>query len=195
MKLHIKATEPCDREKLRTLLIDAADELAGEHHHLLEAKLPWDGHPILFADSQASPVLVSFEPQNSQAALVNGLVATEQLTAALPWINQVYEPLRQKQRPPKLVIVCLEPPAGSKAVLSTCSSLSLFNYRVLSVNGDTGLWLEKTSGSPIPATSDHRHNENHRSSVQAVSGVQSTDNSKTELPALSDEETAYFQQL
>ncbi len=194
MKLHIKATEPCDREQLRTLLIDAADELAGEHNHLLEAKLPWDGHPILLADSQGNPVLVSFEPQNSQAALVNGLIATEQLTAALPWINQVYEPLRQKQRPPKLVIVSPEPPAGSKAVLSTCPSLSLYNYRVLNINGDTGLWLEKTSSSSVPATPGRQHNENHRSSIQPVTEMKSDDN-KTDLPALSDEETAYFQQL
>ena len=83
MKLHIQSGQPCDREQLRTLLLDAADELAGEQHSLLEAKLPWDGHPILLADSQGHPVLVSFEPENSQAALVNGLAAIEQLTAAL----------------------------------------------------------------------------------------------------------------
>ena len=118
MKLHIQTAEPCDREQLRTLLIDAADELAGQHHHLLEAKLPWDGHPILLADSQGHPVLVSFEPENSQAALVNGLVATEQLTAALPWINQIYASLGKQQRPLKLVIVSPEPPPGSKAILS-----------------------------------------------------------------------------
>ena len=195
MKLLIKATKRCDREQLRTLLIDAADELAGEHYHLLEAKLPWDGHPMLLDDSLGNPVLVSFEPENSQAALVNGLVATEQLAAALPWINQVYEPLRQQQRPPKLVIVSPEPPAGSKAILSACPNLSLFSYRVLDINGNTGLWLEKTSSSPPATTLSRQHSETRQSSVQPVTVVKTADNSKTDLPALSDEESAYFQQL
>lgn len=194
MKLHIQTAEPCDREQLRTLLIDAADELAGEHHHLLEAKLPWDGHPILLADSQGHPVLVSFEPQNSQAALVNGLVATEQLTAALPWINQIYASLGKQQRPLKLVIVSPEPPPGSKAILSTCPNLSLFNYRVLNINGDTGLWLEKTTELSTSTGSQHRHGETRPSPVQPVART-TADDSNTALPTLSAEESTYFQQL
>ena len=194
MKLHIQTAEPCDREQLRTLLIDAADELAGEHHHLLEAKLPWDGHPILLADSQGHPVLVSFEPENSQAALVNGLVATEQLTAALPWINQIYASLGKQQRPLKLVIVSPEPPPGSKAILSTCPNLSLFNYRVLNINGDTGLWLEKTTELSTSTGSQHRHGETRPSPVQPVARTTS-DDSNTVLPTLSAEESTYFQQL
>ena len=194
MKLHIQTAEPCDREQLRTLLIDAADELAGQHHHLLEAKLPWDGHPILLADSQGHPVLVSFEPENSQAALVNGLVATEQLTAALPWINQIYASLGKQQRPLKLVIVSPEPPPGSKAILSTCPNLSLFNYRVLNINGDTGLWLEKTTELSTSTGSQHRHGETRPSPVQPVART-ATDDSNTVLPTLSAEESTYFQQL
>ena len=194
MKLHIQTAEPCDREQLRTLLIDAADELAGQHHHLLEAKLPWDGHPILLADSQGHPVLVSFEPENSQAALVNGLVATEQLTAALPWINQIYASLGKQQRPLKLVIVSPEPPPGSKAILSTCSNLSLFNYRVLNINGDTGLWLEKTTELSTSTGSQHRHGETRPSPVQPVART-TADDSNTVLPTLSAEESTYFQQL
>ena len=194
MKLHIQTAEPCDREQLRTLLIDAADELAGQHHHLLEAKLPWDGHPILLADSQGHPVLVSFEPENSQAALVNGLVATEQLTAALPWINQIYASLGKQQRPLKLVIVSPEPPPGSKAILSTCPNLSLFNYRVLNINGDTGLWLEKTTELSTSTGSQHRHGETRPSPVQPVART-TTDDSNTVLPTLSAEESTYFQQL
>ena len=194
MKLHIQTAEPCDREQLRTLLIDAADELAGQHHHLLEAKLPWDGHPILLADSQGHPVLVSFEPENSQAALVNGLVATEQLTAALPWINQIYASLGKQQRPLKLVIVSPEPPPGSKAILSTCPNLSLFNYRVLNINGDTGLWLEKTTELSTSTGSQHRHGETRPSPVQPVART-TADDSNTVLPTLSAEESTYFQQL
>ena len=194
MKLHIQMAEPCDREQLRTLLIDAADELAGEHHRLLEAKLPWDGHPMLLADSQGHPVLVSFEPENSQAALVNGLVATEQLTAALPWINQIYASLGKQQRPPKLVIVSPEPPPGAKAILSTCPNLSLFNYRILNINGDTGLWLEKTTELSTSTGSQHRHDETRPSPVQPVAKT-TTDDSNTVLPTLSAEESTYFQQL
>lgn len=194
MKLHIQTTESCDREQLRTLLLDSADELAGEQSSLLEAKLPWDGHPILLADSLGHPVLVSFELENSQAALVNGLVAIEQLTAALPWINQVYSPLGQKQQPPRLALVSPEPPPGSTAILATCPNLSLFSYRILSINGDTGLWLERISGLSTPVATRPGHDRSHATPVQAV--VQTaTVNGNTEPPSLSNEESNYFQQL
>jgi hypothetical protein len=194
MKLHIRTGQPCDREQLRTLLIDAADELAGEHSCLLEAKLPWDGHPVLLADSQGHPVLVSFEPDNSQAALVNGLVATEQLTAALPWINQVYEPLGNRQQTPKLVIVSPELPPGSKAVLSGCQNLCLFSYRVLEINGETGLWLEATGHQQTPDDAQQQQSKPHAAPDQSVTETTGI-NKPTLLPSLSDEESTYFQQL
>lgn len=194
MRLHIQTSESCNREQLRTLLIDSADELAGEQNNLLEAKLPWDGHPILLADSLGHPVLVSFELENSQAALVNGLVATEQLTAALPWINQVYASLGQKQQPPRLVLVSPEPPPGSTAILATCPNLSIFSYRILSINGNTGLWLERIGGLPTPVATLPGQDRIHATPVQAVVQTDAI-NSDTELPSLSDEESTYFQQL
>ena len=194
MKLRIQTTASCDREQLRTLLIDSADELAGEHSSLLEAKLPWDGHPLLLADSLGHPVLVSFELENSQAALVNGLVAVEQLTAALPWINQVYAPRGQQQQPPRLVLVSPEPPPGSMAILATSPNLSLFNYRILDINGDTGLWLERIGGSATPAVTQPERDQSQPEPVQAVDQATAA-RSNTELPCLSDEESVYFQQL
>jgi len=77
MKLHIQSSPNCSQEELRTLLIDAADQLAGANSCLLEPKLHWDGYPILLADAQGHPVLISFDTENSQAALLNGLHAIE----------------------------------------------------------------------------------------------------------------------
>ncbi len=194
MKLYIQTTASCDREQLRTLLIDSADELAGKQSSVLEAKLPWDGHPMLLADALGHPILVSFELENSQAALVNGLVAIEQLTAALPWINQVYTPLGEQQRLPRLVLVSPESPPGSTAILASCPNLSLFSYRILSINGDTGLLLERLSGYPLPEATQPEQNRASSAPVQAVVET-GTSNGDSTPPALSNEERAYFQQL
>ena len=88
MKLCIETAESCDREELRTLLIDAAEQLLGAGSSLLEAKLPWDGHPVLFADADSHPVLISFDPEQGQSALLNGLQTSEQLSNALPWVTR-----------------------------------------------------------------------------------------------------------
>ena len=191
MKLQIQNVASRDNEQLRTLLIDAVDELVGQQSRLLEAKLPWDGHPLLLADAEGHPVLVSFDLANSQAALVNGLVATEQLSAALPWINQVYEPLRQLQKPPRLVIVSTEPPPGSTALLANCPNLSLFNFRILNINGETGLLLERTAGArPAETPAPEPEAAPTEAAITAPKVVHSR-----ELPALSEEESTYFQQL
>jgi hypothetical protein len=193
MKLHIQTVEPCDRETLRGLLIDAADQLAGKDSCLLEAKLPWDGYPILLADAQGHPVLVSFDAENSLAALLNGLQATEQLASALPWVNQVYSALQNRQEPPRLVVVSGETPPGSETVLAGSPQLTLFTCKVLQVNGDTGVLLERldtpqaaTAAVIAPATAQAAG-----SGVRRLVAAPAPD----ELPSLSDAERAYFQQL
>lgn len=187
MKLRITAADINDREELRALLIDAAAELIGENNQILEPKLPWDGHPILMVDTDLHPVLISFDPEQSQAALLNGLKAAEQLTTALPWINQVYDALRNQQRSPRLVVVSQEPPAGG-ALLSSSQNLSLFTYKVLRVNGETGLWLERQDKAV--------HGDTKPEITSKPPTVVTTVSQDGEsLPSLSEEESNYFQQL
>lgn len=194
MKLHSRSMSNCDQESLRTLLIDAAAELAGANSQLLEPKLPWDGYPILLADAQGHPVLVSFDTANSQAALLNGLSATEQLAMALPWINTVYEALQQQQKAPRLIVVSQEPPPGAEAVLTGCPGLKFFSYKVLRINNDTGIWLEPLdqenrsveltdTGKVTPETASGE--------ILSPTRVKPIDNP----PSLSEEERAYFRQL
>lgn len=193
MKLHIHAGNTHSREELRTLLIDAADQLVGDNHQVLETKLPWDGNPVLMADAIGHPVLISFEPENSQTALINGLAGIEQLSAALPWINQVYVALNNQQLPPRLIIVSSETPPGTSAVLAACPNLDLFTYKILRINGDTGLWLERQQGSS--GTADACRAEPTETPVEA-SPVRSSGQLKpVTLPELSEEESSYFQQL
>ncbi|MFZ0470788.1 MAG: hypothetical protein WAL92_17825 [Thiogranum sp.] len=195
MKLRITSAPHCNREELRTLLIDAADELAGGNSCLLEAKLPWDGHPILLADAEGHPVLVSFDLADSQAALVSGLHATDQLAVALPWVNQVYAPLQQRQKAPRLVVVSSEPPPGSEAVLRTRSGagLTMFSCRVLSVNGDMGILLEPLDGAPVARAAVTRLAHATQPAVPEVAPP--APRATESVPSLSDEERAYFQQL
>jgi hypothetical protein len=195
MKLRIKSAPHCDREELRTLLIDAADELAGENSCLLEPKLPWDGHPILLADAEGHPVLVSFDLADGQAALVSGLHGTDQLAVALPWVNQVYATLQQRQKAPRLVVVSSEPPPGGEAVLRSDSGagLTIFSCRVLSVNGDTGILLEPLDGAPAARAAATTLAHSTQPAVPEVAPP--APRAAETVPSLSDEERAYFQQL
>jgi len=191
MKLCVKTSDVIDREVLRTLLIDAANDLTGDKSQLLEPKLPWDGHPILVADAELHPVLISFDPVNSQSALLNGLQATEQIATALPWVNQVYAALGNQQRPPRLVVVSHDPPPGAGALLVGCPGLKLFSYKVLKVNEETGLYLEPvgTHGETSTAMpSDTGAPPVMEESRQEVKG-------SVALLQLSEEEKNYFQQL
>ena len=199
MKLCIETSESCDREELRTLLIDAAEQLLGTGSTLLEAKLPWDGHPVLFADADGHPVLISFDPEQSQSALLSGLQSSEQLSSALPWVNQVYEALRNQQLPVRLIVVSRGYPPGSQAILSGCPQLMLYRYRTLSINGETGLWLERlcdlSENAPITETPPRSVPDSTPAPEAHPLDEPPQLASSTELPPLTDEESAFFQQL
>ena len=194
MKLHIQSSPNCSQEELRTLLIDAADQLAGANSCLLEPKLHWDGYPILLADAQGHPVLISFDTENSQAALLNGLHAIEQLAVALPWVNQVYDNLKQQKKAPRLVVVSRESPPGAGVVLADSPRLKLFTYRILRINDDTGIWLEcldQYLGSAGLTDSRDTKPKAVTTEIQRPAQVTATGT----LPALSEDERAYFRQL
>jgi hypothetical protein len=187
MKLKIETAETPDREQLRSLLLDAADQIAGAGASILEPRLRWDGNPMLLADAQLRPVLVSFEPEDSEAALINGLRGVEQLRNALPWINQVYETLQQRQQPPRLVVVAREFPPGA-TVLGACPGLRLYRYQPLSVNGEVALCFEPVD---LPPAARATQESAPRPDTAALPQQASNDI----LPPLSDAESAYFQQL
>ena len=192
MTLRIHGEAGCSPEQLRALLLDEVEQLAGGGSRVLEPKLPWEGHPILLVDAELHPVVVSFDVEQGQTALINGLAAVEKLSAALAWVNQVYESLQQRQQPPMLVVISPQYPPGTSAILSACPGLRLLQFRIMRVNSETGLWLEalteqsrgnsdlapprKVTTVPIPV-SDHEPP------------------AEDDLPALSNEETTYFQQL
>jgi hypothetical protein len=178
---------------LRTLLLDAADQLAGENCRLLEPELPGEGGPILLADACGHPVVLSFDPRNAQAALVNGLQAVDRLTVALPWIQRTYGGLDRQQRRPRLVVVSTELPPGGESVLAGAPGLSLFRCRLLRVNDETGILLE-------PVTTDHAPAEPHTPPVPVPppapgQAIVHSIAARDEMPPLSEQELAYFQQL
>ncbi len=195
MKLCIETAESCGREELRTLLIDAAEQLLGAGNTLLEAQLPWDGHPVLFADADGHPVLISFEPEHSQSALLNGLQASEQLSNALPWVNQVYEALGNQHLPVRLIVISHGYPPGGQTILTNCPQLLLYRYRTLSINGETGLWLERLGDLPEnTSTAPHRMLPED-TPLATTHAPEPPVPSGNELPPLSEEESAFFQQL
>ena len=187
MKLKIETAETPDQEQLRSLLLDAADQIAGTGSSILEPRLRWDGNPMLLADAQLRPVLVSFEPEDSEAALINGLRGVEQLRNALPWINQIYETLQQRQQEPRLVVVAREFPPGA-TVLGACPGLRAYRYQALSVNGEVALCFEPLD---LPPAARATQESAPRPDTTALPQQASNDI----LPPLSEAESAYFQQL
>ncbi|HHH45072.1 MAG TPA: hypothetical protein ENK49_13115 [Gammaproteobacteria bacterium] len=192
MKLCTRTTDTIDADELRTLLIDAANELTGGESRLLEARLPWDGYPILLADAQYHPVLVSFDPINSQAALLNGLRATEQVATALPWLNQVYDALQKQLRPPRLMVVSYDPPPGAEALLAGCPDLKLFGYKVVRIRQEAGLLLE-----PVAAGGETGRDRpaEREAPVVTTAKEERPRTGPVALPSLSEEEKNYFRQL
>jgi hypothetical protein len=193
VKLVIRPLAQCEREDLRTLLMDAADQLAGDNCRLLEAELPWEGRPILLADARGCPVLVSFDPGDARAALINGLLAADRLAVELPWMHQTYSGLDRQQRRAALVVVSTEPPPGGASVLAAVPELQLFGYRLLRVNDDTGILLEAVTASLEPTASSVRPDSPQPADHSAA--VVHPIRSREELPPLSEQELAYFQQL
>ncbi len=188
MQLKIESVKNPDREQLHSLLIGATDQIAGTGASILEPRLRWDGQPILLADANLHPVLVSFEPEQSEVALLNGLRGIEQLHNALPWINQVYESLQQQQQPPKLVVIAKEFPPGATAVLGLCPGLSLYRYHLLTVNGEIALWLEHLELAPATLPAQESAPQKDAAALPQLA-------SNDILPPLSEAEAAYFQQL
>lgn len=188
MTVKIENTSNRDHEQLRKRLLDNTDQLIGGGSTVLEPRLRWDGQPILLADADLHPVLVSFEPEHSETALLNGLRGVEQLSKALPWINQVYDTLQQQQRSPRLVVVAGEFPPGTLAVLSACPDLILYRYRLLRVNDEVALWLERPDATPELAPAQEASQQENPSALPQQA-------SNDMLPPLSEAENAYFQQL
>lgn len=192
--MKVQTVDRCDEETLRALLIDAAGELAGAGTGLLEPKLPWDGHPILLVDADRHPVLISFDMHNSPAALLNGLQASDRLAAALPWVNQVYPALEQRQKPPRLIVVAAEPPPGNQAVLRESPALTLYTCRILRANEDTGLLLARAA-LPNPQADRTAVPDGLASPLTLVEASRPAEAATADLPSLSEQEAAYFQQL
>lgn len=195
MKLHIRTQEQCTREELRKLLLEVADDYAGRGHQVLEPRLPWDGHPALLADAQGRPLLLSFDPENNQAALVNGLTAIEQLCAALPWINQVYDALRGKQLRPHLLVVSPEPPPGADAVLEACHKLTFFTFKIVNVNADTGIWLQPLASTGSATETPAKPHAPAQYTGPRIAAAPAQREPGATNNTLTDEERNYFQQL
>jgi hypothetical protein len=188
MTFKIQSGPTPDHEQLRALLLDAAEQLLGAGSSLLEPRLRFDGEPMLFADAALHPVLVSFDPDNSESALLNGLRAVEYLSNALPWINQVYEPLQQKQHPPRLVVVSGAFPPAASVTLCGCPGLTLFRYQLLRANEEDALWLLALAPADVTCPTQQLPTQQTGAPLPERA-------SNDLLPELSEAENAYFQQL
>lgn len=186
MKFSITAANPDDVEQLRTLLIDASEHLSGPGCCVLDSAMSCDGNPILLQDADHHPVVVSFDLESGEKALIEGLRAIELLNTAQPWLSQVYADLQEVQQPAKLIVVSRKPLPGSATILAACSRLRLYIFSLLQINNETALWLDCISAD-TPAENENRPTE-YTSRKRSMSD-------ENGLPILSEEEATYFRQL
>jgi len=92
--------------------------------------------------------------------------------------------------PPRLVVISHDPPPGTAALLANCPGLKLFSYKVLSVNGETGLLLE-----PVVMKDETSIGLGHHTSSPALAGSVEPASGPVAVPRLSEEEKTYFRQL
>jgi hypothetical protein len=189
MSLKIQQGPIPTAEQLRGLLIEAADQLIdGADGSLLEPCLQLEGAPILLCDATLHPVLVSFDPSDSEAALLKGLRATQQLVDGLPWVNHLYQPLQARHNPPRLVVVSNSYPPAAQAMLCAGSALSLVRYRIVQISGENGLWLE-----PLQPTADAASTPPRKPETETPSSPLTRFASNDLLPSLSEAEKAFFE--
>jgi hypothetical protein len=184
MKFSVTTSDPADPEDLRALLLEVTEELSGPGATVLETRMNCEGNPILMKDAGLHPVVVSFDLENGEQALIRGLQAVELLTTALPWLNQVYADLQEEHRSVKLVVVSRKPVPGSAAILATCPALQLYLFRLLHIDDEPRLWLECLSADSAIGESAATDSAATRSA-----------NDEDGLPVLSEEEANYFRQL
>ena len=186
MKFSITASNPDDVEQLRCLLLDASEDLSGPGSRILESGMTGAGSPILILDADHHPVVVSFDLENGEKALIEGLRAIELINTAHPWLSQVYADLQEGQQPAKLIVVSRNPVPGSATILAACPGLRLYIFKLLRINDETALWLDCISADTALEAGNGPAEDN--------SGNRSA-NDENGLPALSEEEAAYFMQL
>ena len=148
MTLQIRTITDVSSEELYTIIVDSLDALVGEGCELWGTVARVGEHCIVAVDSAQELTLIGFHPSEPWRALMAGLSSMDQLNNELAALL-----IRDYRKPEKLIVLCPAEPPGAET-LAQCARVSLRTFKVIEVNGERGLFLEKplesTAGETAP---------------------------------------------
>ncbi|MHB8455020.1 MAG: hypothetical protein ACYDDO_10070 [Acidiferrobacterales bacterium] len=181
MPAHIRSVPAPSKQVLRDLVAGSLEAIIGPCS-VINPELPCTGGPILALDAQRRATLISFEPDDGAQALLNGLAAWHETQAGDRWVRHLYPELsRSASGGTARLVVLIPAPLPGAALLANTDDLSVFTFRVFTVNNEAALLVEPT-GIPHRAISSYSNAD----AIPAESGDE---------PGLTEEESDFLGQI
>ncbi len=142
MPARIRPAPAPSKQVLRDLVAGSLEAIIGPCS-LINPELPCTGGPILALDAHRRATLISFEPDDGAQALLNGLAAWHETQAGDLWVRRLYPELSRSGPGENTHLVVLIPaPLPGAALLANTDNLSVFTFRVFTVNNEAALLVE-----------------------------------------------------
>jgi len=181
--------EPLPPEgELRPLLPQVLTGVLGVNR-VLVPELPLEGGPLLAADAEGMPVVVSFDHGDGRSALLAGATAVEALSERSGWLARMCPHIPADMPIDAVRLLVLAPRVGDGVGLLATGNqrVSLAVLSALRVNGELVLMASPWQGPNGSATATHADG----TATAATDGHPF----RTGQVTLSDDEEAFFRSL
>ena len=181
MKVALQIThEPLPSREVLRLLISQSLQTIADKPMLLDVDMPCAGNPLIAVDSNKAPIVISFDQDEPEKALVMGLAARDDITSNRALIHRLYPVLTEDSILNNLHLVIMSPgtPPGITGLARSDSLLSAYTIRALRVNNELGLLVDLVAGT------ETRRQPTAKPAVQAVRARNNM--------SLTADESAYF---
>lgn len=183
------SAEPLPPEaELRPLLPGVLAGVLGVKRVLVPA-LPLEGEPLLAADAEGMPVVVSLDTKDGRAALLSGVAAVEALTERAAWLARMCPHIPADMPMEALRVLVLAPRMGDGVALLAEGHprVSLATVSALRVNGELVLMAAPCAPSGWAGAAPHAEG----SANEARDGHPF----RTGMVTLSGDEESFFRSL
>ena len=141
--------EPLPSREVLRLLISQSLQTIADKPMLLDADMPCAGNPLIVVDSNKAPIVISFDQNEPEKALIMGLAARDDITSNRALINRLYPVLTEDSILNNLHLVIMSPgaPPGITGLVKSDSRLSACILRAVRVNNELGLLVDLVAGT------------------------------------------------
>lgn len=136
MSLLIQPVAEIDPRDLRTLVLDNLGTLLGDGSKPVDSLPDADECCLTATDPDGDPLLLSFDAQDPQRALLDGLCRMDLLDSDVATLF-----VHDYRPPARLLVLAPEPPPGMSLFDGRCA-IGWQRLQVVSVNGELGILLD-----------------------------------------------------